>query len=328
MKIILGFRPTSDSALRHYRLKLYLENLGHQVKTLASDIYFPFVTSITWLTSVLNEKENLEQLEQEINKFEPDLIISDLERWSYKIAKKLNIPIWCYSGSESFLLAVKWISLSSKIRKSKLVQVFLNRHSTFEPDMFLCCSSLFQLLECESQTNFFPVESLYVQESKIESNSKIDLGYIWSSVERYHSLIKLFSATKLSTQILGPATETYRNISANIFNEITNYNCLQKAEIIGCSGESEFLADIIKYKKPLFLMPESDSIDSRINSLVLREEFNVPICWQVEKMQRFANEELVKCMDNAKLVNQIKKVPSLKDYLDDFQVSKGIGHPL
>ena len=288
MKILYAANNSLSSKLQLYR---WLENnSGHTVKIAAYKKSSPLNVNIDWtLDCLLNlfnpdlisfdQNENVSIYMEAIKRYNPDLIISDLEIFTSSIAMELGIPVWQYS--------------------SQLLKYGLARKETYNSGIFSTYSYLFNRDPVFTQrVNNIIYNSeknlVYSHFGDLEVPPQLKNNFEWArpycgrfkkSATCHHTFITGSQNINYNIQqFIKQYEDTVSFCEAEYFSKIidqksfyntSEYYCnLYNSDFFVCESQVNFLSDAFyTFKKPIIDINYNDC-DSLINGL-LSLKFNL-----------------------------------------------------
>lgn len=297
------------------QLSRFIDNIDktkHQVKTAAYLRSSYSLYTIDWILNAVHKntpkdlvkifdihstryhQNIINQLLNDVTKFNPDLIICDNEHILAYIAQEMNIPLW-YCSPMLLAEGINW-HIKNKINYS----FFIN-------------------LDQNDKFQIFPQAKKYLIYSpfcdlKIPPDLKISRDDDWSPIYKYN-WVRPYYNKPINIHI----NENKRLLE---LNKILKYIDLN--EYYFTDGNTDSIADLIYNKKKIIISPSVKNKESLLNAILLdRYKIGVDI-GQVELMDRFSFEEI----ENAKSfkLNPIKltnsKTKQLHEMINDFEKSK------
>ena len=277
MKILYAAANNSNAKIVLERTYPYLHN--HTVKIAAYRKSSPPNISIDWTLDCLyniycrdllslDRNNNVSLYYDEIKRYSPDLIISDLERTTSYIANSLNIPLWQYSS----LLTNYAITNEDKNRTgifnnysllttrkhretAKIVSIINNSECNFLYS-HICDTNN----PCILKDNFSYIRPYHKVgiESSIKNNI---ITYLPVPSKKILSYINKYDPIVYSDFIDEKYNFTLRKIDNNYYNDLIN------CKLVVCEGQESILADAYYNNKFSIAIPIFDEAECVVSSM-------------------------------------------------------------
>ena len=291
------------------QLSRFLHNVNNvNIKIAAYKNYFPKNTNVDFTLDCLlgfNNKKNINNsylkiYYDKIKKFSPDLIISDLEYFTSKLARELNIPIWQCSSNlldygidchkkYSFGISSKYKSFLEKTSNDSNFESILGSDKKFVYS-HLCDNFIKPELKPDFSwvRPYFVIgnESITCKKNIVAATIGINKKII--SLLNNHNDSVLFSDNDFYFPSL-----TLKSLDNEDEFACNLYNC----NTFVCQGESSFLSDAFYNNKFSVVLPNLFDNNCIINSLISKKFktsdiiYNVESSFEVKKINIKYNDE-------------------------------------
>jgi uncharacterized protein (TIGR00661 family) len=279
VKILYSASNNIGAKLQLARFLRAMYGTSHQFKISAYQISSPKV-NIDWtldaLISILRPEQlslrndNLEIYFDQIKKYKPDLIISDLEYFTSYIAGVLNIPLWQCSSSliqfgltwqEKYALGVKkhFSFLIFRNFKDPMINIINNS------DRNLIYSHYGDLDNPPKLEKQFEWIRPYHQTFKrhVPCQHYLTAGLVTSNKK----VLNVIKGYPDSVAFLDTCSEKYPNLAIKNINMEDEYYCnLANSDFFVCQGQGSLLSDAFYNGKYSFIYPNYDDVEVIINS--------------------------------------------------------------
>lgn len=280
--ILYAAANNENAKIQLFRFVKQIENLPFNLKIAAYTKSSPNI-NIDWNLDCLLymfdperlslDNENFLVYLEQVKKFKPDLIISDLEYFTSSVANILNIPLWqCSSLIINFAIPPD---------KRHDVGLFKNYCELFRKD-FTVNQRLSHLINI-SNKNF-----VYSHLGDLNNIFKLSDNFEW--IRPYHQIAKPFepcnhniiaAMTRNNKKILNILNkysdcvafvdfcyENYNNIILKELNNYDEYFCnIFNSRLFICEGATSFLADAFYNKKYSIVLPNVFDRECIVNSV-------------------------------------------------------------
>lgn len=265
----------------------------HLIKIAAFKSSSPKNVSVDWsldcLLDIFNpevpyaDNNNLSIYYDQVKRFSPDLIISDLEHFTSHIANLLNIPLWqCSSSLINFALS----------KKQKAGSQLRNRYA-YLLERFSDLPKWQTNIINNSDRNF-----VYSHFGDISEPPELNINFEWikpyhqigkKSIPCQHNLVagslrnnklifNLLQRHPDSVAFTEFPQERYQNFHLKNINNQEEYFCnLSNSNLFFCEGQTSFLADAFYNDKHAGIMINFEDLECIING-VYSEYFGLSTC--------------------------------------------------
>lgn len=268
---------SNDSYASYLQLKRFIENVDRTKFSLKIAAYKRSSgnLNIDYMLDALKPTfgpnsmnlSNIDNLQYQVEKYSPNLIISDLEFFSAKIADNLKIPLWYCSSN----LLYKAIKRSFTGLNKKFFYVF-------DKDPF------FPTENKKISLNNAEKKLVYSHLGDLKIPPNLDFGFKW--IRPYHKIgkisnlnnkivsintsnnKKLFSfLEKYQAVLFHDLNQEYKITNKDINDEEEYYSYLRNCQLFFCEGEESFLADAFYNGKFSCVVTNYNDLGSIISSL-------------------------------------------------------------
>lgn len=286
MKILYACSNREGAELQLFRFLQAVESKHYNIKIAAykkTVVDIPIDWNLEALHNIFSpdffdlENNNLQTYFEQVKHFNPDLIISDLEIFSSRVALALNIKLWQVSP----LLIYYASSHSEKIKLGiyktygflfdniKLQQVIKN--IIFDSDKRFIYSHFGDVGKLEVPKEYEWVRPFYLS-GKISkaSNHYLVAGLIKNN-KKIINFINKYKDAVIFTNFLD---EEYSDITLKNIYDNEEYGCnIRNCDYFVSAGHTDFIADAYYNRKFSYIMPNFNESECIINSLY-SEYFN------------------------------------------------------
>ena len=224
---------------------------------------------LTFIRYIFNNKHihkyNSKKLKQLIKKHRPDVIISDFEPTSFKVAKKYNIPIISvdnqnlltnanydvpYTDALSYMFSKKVVSNFSKDADFYVISSF------FEPDL--------------KTQNSVIVPPIVRSELLSLTPKKKDFVLVYQTSRTNKRLLKILKTIKQNFVVYGWDIEKKSgNMEFKKFNERMFLQDLSECKALITNGGFTTITEALHLKKPILSLPIKNQFEQILNALHL-----------------------------------------------------------
>lgn len=279
IKILYAANNNLNSKIQ---LSRFIDNIsGVELKIAAYKNYSPNI-NIDYTLDCLygfNNERNIDNsylkiYYDKINKYSPDLIISDLEFFTSKIARELNIPLWqCSSNLLDYAIDFHHkydLGISGKYKKIlEKTSLDHNFDTVLSSDKNLVYSHLCDnFIKPELKKEFNWVRPYFViGEESITCKKNVvaaTIGYnknIISLLSKYNDSVLFHDNNYFINNILCKSLSNEEEFACNLYN----------SNFFVCQGESSFLSDAFYNYKYSIIIPNLFDNNCIINSLVCKK---------------------------------------------------------
>ncbi len=254
-------------------LSQFLSHTNHTIKVAAHLKSKPPDSFIDWMLDAADS--NIEQLQADIEEFDPDLVVSDAESYTANIAGSLNIPI-IYCSPLHLLDGVVWE------RKKR------------------SCSHILE--KTKKILRNLPggvIRLVYSPFGNLSNKPTLKEGYEW--IQPY-SMFSVDDSPQVTGQLVVVEDPVRRKNLEKVFNgssvisstDPSYSKLLTESQHIFISGETNILADCICLNKKISLIPDITDPEMLVNTELCSQYNSGADLGQIELLERYARSELEK----------------------------------
>ena len=218
--------------------------------------------------SKINKKnyQSLKKLKNEIDKFKPEIVISDFEPYSVHYGRKKKIKIIGFDN-EHYISEGKY-NLPGKYKVQQLISRFIISFYKTEKLIIFTLPGQ-QLKKNSSAKRVMPV----IKEELIKSKAKIGKHIlVYNSIINDSEKHKIFSQFNERFIVFGPyKNKVQGNIALREFNEKEFNKALISAKAVITFGGINVISEAIYLKKPLLVIPIKNQFEQALNALYIKE---------------------------------------------------------
>ena len=281
MKILYAVSRNENAKIQLARFAQAIDSSKHQLKIAAYRSSSPNI-NIDWTLDCLSDmfkpdilytdSENFHIYFEQVKSFDPDLIISDLEYFTSRIANVLNIPIWQCS--------------------SALINTAMTHEQKYNLGLYkYYCEILFSNKLISNKMNNMIDNAdrnlIYSHLCDTEESPSINSKFEWirpyymigsPSVLCQHNLVlamtkndkRMFSFLRKYPDSVAFTTFPYESYDNFLLKEIFDhkeYTCnVYNSNLFVCDGSTNFLADAFYNKKFSIVIPNINDTECLVNS--------------------------------------------------------------
>lgn len=289
MKILYAAANREGSLLQLFRFLLAIKDKLHTIKVAAYKKSTPNVP-IDWNLDALQNifepdhisfnNDNLRLYLSQVEYFNPDLIISDLEPFTSYVALLLNKKLWHVSPSllyyatphaEKIQLSI-YKSYGYLFNKNIKMQQQIKNH-IFNADKNFIYSHLGDTnLIPNIPTNFEWIRPFYTTGKDSKACQHNLVAGVIKNDKSTINFIKHYEDAVIFTPFLD---ETYRDVVLKDVYNLTEFGCnIKNCNLFVSVGHADFLADAYYNRKYVFILPNFKEPECIINALYA-ERFNL-----------------------------------------------------
>jgi uncharacterized protein (TIGR00661 family) len=282
MKILYAAANNSGSKIQLARFMRAMQDTDITIKISAYRISSPKNISIDWTLDCLHnvfkphhfslDNLNVEIYRQQVKRYRPDLVISDLEYFTSHIANDLNIPVWqCSSTLLNFAIEPTY-----DLGLFKKFAVMLGKND------FIRTQRIVNIID-NSDYNL-----VYSHFGDTTIPPSLKIGYQWIrpyhdvgkvSILCQHNMVAALAGNNKNvlaflqqqpdavafSEFLG---ESYAHIRLKDLRNQAEYYCnLQNCRLFLCQGQTSFLADAFYNGKHSVILPNFQEIECVTNAI-------------------------------------------------------------
>ncbi len=252
-------------------LKKYFDNV-HKIE--GFELVFRNNSIVDYLTLFKNLKKihklNFENTYELLDKFNPDLVISDWETFSSFYAKKRKIPLisidnqhFLSSGDLDFHKRYYWDYL-----KAKIMINILTKKADYD-----IITSFYETKLKKAYKNVFLVPPVLREEILKAKTKKEDYVLVYQSTNTYEDLIEILKDVDEKFIIYGFDKENKeKNLEFKKFNEKEFLKDLINCKAVICNGGFTLISEAMHLKKPLLTVPIKKHFEQLINCLYVNKK--------------------------------------------------------
>jgi hypothetical protein len=253
---------------------------------------------------LFSNNKYLDIYEEQIKKFDPDLIISDLEIYTSYLALKLNKKLWHVSNKlYNFAIA-------------KIYKEHINIHrfyqSLYEHSHFY--KSIYDLIQsadknfvyshfCDIEEKIFLKEGFNLIRPYYYSgkNSNVAKHKYVAAHSRKFELINYLSDLKEDAVLFSEKIIPYHNLICKNYKDKEEYALnVSNCEVFVCHGEESFISDAFYNKRKIKILPDQTSRENMFNYLMYHNIYNymmdgdliTPIEFNLDRSVKYLHEEI------------------------------------
>lgn len=214
--------------------------------------------------------ERFVKIKSTINKFDPEIIITDMESFSSYIAYDKNIPSISINN-QHYLVYGKY-TFPEKYRLSYLKALVIVRGLLFKAkDYLVMCLPGCKI---EDRTNLFKIKPILRDEILKANPKSLDYIFVYQSTKSYDILIDILKRINYKFIVYGfEKNQTVGNLVFKKFNDGKEFikdvvNC--KAVIT--NGGFTLISEAIYLRKPILAVPIKKHFEQILNALYIQEK--------------------------------------------------------
>jgi len=288
-------------------LNKYFDNV-HKIE--GFELVFRNNSIADYLTLFKNLKKinklNFESIYELLDKFNPDLVISDWETFSSFYAKKRNIPLisvdnqhFLVSGNLDFPKKYYFDYL-----KTKIMINILAKKADYD-----IITGFYETKLKKNYKNVFLVPPVLREEILKARTKKEDYILVYQSTNTYEELIDVLKDVNERFIIYGFEKENKENnLEFKKFNEKEFLKDLINCKAVICNGGFTLISEAIYLKKPLLTAPIKKHFEQLINCLYVKKKGYGECYFDLgkEKILKFINNlDKYKTLDKKQKDNKI-----------------------
>lgn len=284
MKILYASQNNPSSKIQLARFLQAMQGKMHTIKVAAFKKSSPENIPIDWTLDCLQDifkpdiiscnNDNYEIYFNQVKKYNPDLIISDMEYYTSQIAIDLNITLWqCSSALINFGLTndykynlgafKKYSFLLSKksIENQRLLNIQDNSDKNYIYSHFGDCSN-----KPKIKSNYDWIKP-YHQLGKISATCGHNI--IGNMIGSNKKLLDLLCRYQDSICFTDFPHENYMSVIIKNIDNQEEYFCnIKNSDYFACSGETSFLADAYYNNKYSIVLTDLNNSECIMNSII------------------------------------------------------------
>jgi hypothetical protein len=276
MKILYAANNSLSSKNQLYRFLQYNQydiRIAAYSNTINSHYTLDSLHNIKKQNSIYFNNNNYILLYENIKKYNPDLIISDLEPFCSSIGFELKIPVWqCSSSILNFALTKefkKQIKLYKKygvLIRNTNYDLYINILNNSDKKLvYSCFGDSSVSLDIKNE---FQWVRPYFDIGKKSINCKHNIVVICPNNEK-NILINLKEEDDVVV-FTNFSFENYKSFKLKDLNDESEYYCnLANSNMFINNGESNYMADAFYNAKPIVIYPNYSNIDCMANYYIL-----------------------------------------------------------
>jgi len=291
VKILYGIGNRIGATIQASRISDHLED--HDIRFIGGNISFDYMKYVHWNVDAVcsNSTYDIEQYEyliDDIAIWNPDLIISDTEQISAKIANILNIPLW-YCSPLHLDDGLDWPKGSKII--SKIIYKYRKDLLTLPAPNRIYIYSPFCSLNLSSKCGYEWIKPYYNKSKELKEYNVA----IVPNKNRFKQLKRIFN--KINKEILCCSP----NYKTNYNNDILECN-----GNVFLTGETSYIADCMYNNKYMYMMPDNKDFEGILNSIMIQNYGLGTNLNQIELLEDLAPKNISKILDeNKKTISNI-----------------------
>lgn len=214
--------------------------------------------------------DNFVKIKSAVDKFNPEIIITDMETFSSYIAHDKNIPLISIDN-QHYLVYGKY-TLPEKYRLSYLKALFIVKGLLFKARHYLimCLPGS----KIDDRSNLFQIKPI-VREEIFEAKSKsMDYIFVYQSTKSYDKLIDILKRINYKFIIYGfEKNQVVGNLIFKKFNDGREYvKDLANCKAVITNGGFTLISEAIYLRKPILAVPIKKHFEQISNALYIQEK--------------------------------------------------------
>lgn len=277
MRILYG---ASNRVGASFQLEGFLSHSAHTVRVAAWLNGSQSIQTVDWTLDALKSKQALNLFKEDVRQYRPDLVISDDEPYTAKLAHKLRIPLW-YCSPIHLLDGVKWKFRTLSGYASPILDIRNTINGLPYAEKKLIYSPFGDLADPPTIRDDFEWVTPYHE--KVANKN-------------YNQTIAFIAGDRSLSDILKCYGDTL------IFKSFSDdyYGALSESRRYFTTGSTNSLADAIYNNKQICISPNLNDYEEVLNAIGCSAFGVGSDIGQVEYMERFALEYVEKAFEKSK----------------------------
>ena len=217
-------------------------------------------------------KENYNKLikvKKEIDEFDPQVVISDMETFSSFIANERNIPSISIDN-QHYLIHGEY-SFPEKYRLSYLKAIMIIKGIMFKTKYYLVMA--FPGCKLKNKTNLFQIQPVLRNEILNAKSKNLDYIFVYQSTKSHEKLIEILKRINYKFIVYGfDKNHKVGNLIFKKFSDDKEYiNDLSNCKAVITNGGFTLISEAIYLKKPILVVPIKKHFEQIMNAMYVKE---------------------------------------------------------
>jgi len=260
-----------------------LQSAGHEVKKILS-LEYVYNEKSSRISNMGSLKHNIplifdlffkcrefQKTDHEIERFSPDLIVSDSEPWTQHVGNKLGVHVLSFDHFASYAYCTPLWNLPLKLKMEKALMSAVYKFYLGKPDTIIA-SAFFPLKATDP--NVHPVGPIIRETVRTSEPSEGNHLLVYLSTGRHRFTSKLEQALKalnMDVRVYGMGNlGRDQNLSFCSIDPHNFVDDLATSIAVISSAGNQLVAETIYLQKPILAIPE-ESFDQRMNAMSIEE---------------------------------------------------------
>lgn len=209
--------------------------------------------------------DNLVKVKEAINKFDPQIVISDMETFSSFMAHDKNIPLISIDN-QHYLIYGKY-NTPEKFRLSHLKALMIVKGIMFKAKYYLVMT--LPSTSIENKSGIFQIKPVLRDEILIARPKSQDYVFVYQSTKSYDKLIEILKRINYKFIIYGfEKDQVVGNLIFKKFNDGKSFiNDLVNCKAVITNGGFTLISEAMYLHKPILVVPIKKHFEQILNAL-------------------------------------------------------------